>query len=101
MEDGKRARLDFRTSTFQPSGLPDIVVYYVYKKVYASENEFVSDDETVKKAFRHAMAKIKNELIHEALREFIDAGQRLDLRDLRGKIEFKTDSGYERLRKGA
>jgi len=45
--------------------------------------------------------KTKKELIHEALKEFIDAKQRLNLRDLKGKIEFRTDYDYKRLRKGA
>ena len=47
------------------------------------------DDEIVKKAFRYSKAKTKKELIHEALKEFIDVKQRLDLRDLKGKIEFR------------
>jgi len=61
----------------------------------------VLDEEIIKKAFRYSNAKTKKELIHEALKEFIDAKQRLNLRDLRGKIEFRTDYDYKRLRKGA
>ncbi|MFH1702839.1 MAG: type II toxin-antitoxin system VapB family antitoxin [Nitrospirota bacterium] len=61
----------------------------------------VLDDEIIEKAFRYSKAKTKKELIHEALKEFIDAKQRLNLRDLRGKIEFRTDYDYKRLRKGA
>ena len=61
----------------------------------------VLDEEIIKKAFRYSKAKTKKELIHEALKEFIDAKQRLNLRDLRGKIEFRTDYDYKRLRKGA
>jgi Arc/MetJ family transcription regulator len=53
----------------------------------------VLDDEIVKKAFRYSKAKTKKELIHEALKEFIDAKQRLDLRDLKGKIEFSGGAG--------
>jgi len=60
----------------------------------------VLDEEIIKKAFRYSKAKTKKELIHEALKEFIDAKQRLNLRDLRGKIEFRTDYDYKRLRKG-
>jgi Arc/MetJ family transcription regulator len=60
----------------------------------------VLDDETVEKAFRYSGAKSKKELIHEALREFIISRQRLDLRDLRGKIEFKAGYDYKKLRKG-
>lgn len=61
----------------------------------------VLDDETVKKAFRYSKAKTKKELIDEALKELIISRQRLDLRDLRGKINFKADYDYKKLRKGA
>jgi Arc/MetJ family transcription regulator len=61
----------------------------------------VIDDEMLKKAFRYSKARTKKELIHEALKEFIDSKQRLNLRDLRGKIEFRADYDYKRLRKGA
>lgn len=61
----------------------------------------VLDDEIIEKAFRYSNAKTKKELIHEALKEFIDAKQRLNLGDLRGKIEFRADYDYKRLRKGA
>jgi Arc/MetJ family transcription regulator len=58
----------------------------------------VLDDEMVKKAFRVSKAKTMKELIHEALKEFIDARQRLDLRDLKGRIKFKSDYDYKKLR---
>jgi len=61
----------------------------------------VIDDEMLKKAFRYSKARTKKELIHEALKEFIDSKQRLNLRDLRGKIEFRADYDYKRLRKVA
>ncbi len=60
----------------------------------------VLDDELVKKAFHYSNAKTKKELIQEALEELIAAKQRLDLRDLKGKIEFREDYDYKRLRKG-
>lgn len=60
----------------------------------------VLDDETVKTAFRYSKAKTKKELINEALKELITSRQRLDLRDLRGKIEFRSDYDYKKLRKG-
>lgn len=59
----------------------------------------VLDDEILKKAFRYSKAKTEKDLIHEALTEFIQAKQRLDLRELRGKIEFKQDYDYKKLRK--
>ena len=60
----------------------------------------VLDDETVKTAFRYSKAKTKKELINEALKELITSRQRLNLRDLRGKIEFRSDYDYKKLRKG-
>lgn len=60
----------------------------------------VLDDELVKKAFHCSKAKTKKALIQEALKELIAAKQRLDLRDLKGKIEFREDYDYKRLRKG-
>ena len=46
----------------------------------------VIDDEMLKKAFRYSKARTKKELIHEALKDFIDYKQRLNLMDLSGKI---------------
>jgi len=60
----------------------------------------VLDDEIVKTAFRYSKAKTKKELINEALKELITSRQRLNLRDLRGKIEFRSDYDYKKLRKG-
>lgn len=60
----------------------------------------VLDDEIVKTAFRYSKAKTKKELINEALKELITSRQRLDLRDLRGKIEFRSDYDYKKLRRG-
>jgi Arc/MetJ family transcription regulator len=60
----------------------------------------VLDDEIVKTAFRYSKAKTKKELINEALKELIISRQRLDLRDLRGKIDFRSDYDYKKLRKG-
>ena len=58
------------------------------------------DDNIVKTAFRYSKAKTKKDLIHEALSEFIHVKQKLDLRELRGKIEFKSGYDYKKLRKG-
>lgn len=60
----------------------------------------VLDDEVVKTAFRYSKAKTKKELINEALKELIISRQRLNLRDLRGKIEFRSDYDYKKLRRG-
>ena len=60
----------------------------------------VLDDNLISKAFKHSKAKTKKELIHEALRELISARQRLDLRDLRGKIVFVDNYNYKKMRRG-
>ncbi len=60
----------------------------------------VLDDEIVETAFRYSKARTKKELIHEALKELITSRQRLNLRDLRGKIEFRSDYDYKKLRRG-
>ncbi len=59
----------------------------------------VLDDEIVKTAFKYSRAKTKKELINEALRELIASRQKLDLRDLRGKIEFSENYDYKKLRR--
>lgn len=59
----------------------------------------VLDDDLVKEAFKHSKAKTKKELIHEALKEFIASRKRKDLRDLRGKIAFRKDYDYKKLRR--
>ncbi|MEW6068012.1 MAG: type II toxin-antitoxin system VapB family antitoxin [Nitrospirota bacterium] len=60
----------------------------------------VLDDEIVKKAFKYSKSKTKKALIDEALKELITSRQRLDLRELRGKIEFRSDYDYKKLRRG-
>lgn len=77
-----------------------IVLYYVYKEVYEMRTNIVLDDELVRKAFQYSKARTKKDLIKEALEELIAVKQRLDLRDIRGKIEFKGDYDYKKMRKG-
>ncbi len=60
----------------------------------------VLNDDLVTEAFKHSRSKTKKDLIDEALRELISARQRLNMRDLRGKIAFKADYDHKKLRKG-
>ena len=60
----------------------------------------VLDDKLVTKAFQYSRAKTKKDLINEALEELIAVRQRLDIRDLKGKIEFKKDYDYKKMRRG-
>ena len=58
------------------------------------------DDELLNKAFRYSKAKTKKSLLQEALQELIASRERLDLRDLKGKITFQKDYDYKKLRRG-
>ena len=55
-------------------------------EVYKMRTNVVLDDELVIKAFRYSKETTKKGLIHEALEELIAVRQRLDIRDLKGKI---------------
>jgi Arc/MetJ family transcription regulator len=77
----------------------DYVLFYVYEEVYMRTNVEL-DDDLLKKAFRYSKARTKKGLLHEALQELIAAREKLDLRDLRGKITFRDDYDYKKLRKG-
>lgn len=60
----------------------------------------VLDDELVKEAFRHAPVKTKRELVDLALREFVVARKRRDLRDLFGKVKLDPTYDYKKARIG-
>jgi len=60
----------------------------------------VLDDNLMAKAFKHSKAKTKKELIHEALKELISTRQKLDLRNLRGKIVFVDNYDHKKMRRG-
>ena len=57
----------------------------------------VLDDELVEEAFRYANVKTKKELVHLALKEFVDNAKRLSLLDLKGKVSFADDYDYKSL----
>ena len=56
------------------------------------------DDNLVQEAFKYSRANTKKELIHLALKEFVENRRRLNLLDLEGKIEFAEDYDYKELR---
>ena len=60
----------------------------------------VLDDDLVKEAFRHAPVKTKRELVDLALREFVAARKRRDLRELFGRGGIRPDYDYKALRIG-
>lgn len=60
----------------------------------------VLDDELVNEAFKYSNVKTKKELIHQALSEYIENHRRMDLEHLKGKIGFRDDYDYKKLRRG-
>jgi Arc/MetJ family transcription regulator len=60
----------------------------------------VLEEKLVKKAFRYTSVKTKKDLIHQALKEFIENHSRSNLLDLKGKIEFSEDYDYKAMREG-
>lgn len=58
----------------------------------------VLDDNLVKEALKLSGVKTKKELIHLALKEFVENKRRLNLLELEGRIEFAEGYDYKRLR---
>jgi Arc/MetJ family transcription regulator len=58
----------------------------------------VLDDDLVKEAFHYAKVKTKKELIDTVLREFVANHKKVDLRKLKGKVEFLDDYDYKKMR---
>jgi Arc/MetJ family transcription regulator len=58
----------------------------------------VLDDKLVEQAFSVSKSKTKKELINEALREFIANHNRKTLLDLKGKVSFREDYDYKKMR---
>jgi Arc/MetJ family transcription regulator len=58
------------------------------------------DDKLVNEAFKLSRARTKKELIHEALKEFVQNWRRLNLLDLEGRIEFAKGYDYKEMREG-
>ena len=60
----------------------------------------VLDESLVDEALKLSNVKTKKQLIHEALKEFVDNRKRLNLLDLSGKIKFAEGYDYKRVREG-
>jgi Arc/MetJ family transcription regulator len=58
----------------------------------------ILDDRLVQEAFKYSGVTTKKELIHLALKEFVERRRRLNLLELEGKIEFAADYDYQKLR---
>ncbi len=72
---------------------------YAYTcEVYGMRTNIVLDEELVREALRYSKARTKKDLVHEALREYVENRRRKDLRELRGKVEFAEGYDYKALR---
>ncbi len=60
----------------------------------------VIDDTLLNEAFKYSQLHTKKDLINEALREFVEHRKRMDLRKLRGNIQFQEEYDYKGLRRG-
>jgi len=58
------------------------------------------DDTLVAEAFKYSGAKTKKELVHQALKEFVENRRRYNLLDLEGKIEFAEGYNHKKMRAG-
>jgi len=60
----------------------------------------VLNDELVDEAFRYVPTiSTKRELIEIALREYVNTRKRKNIKELRGKIQFRDDYNYKAMRK--
>jgi len=60
----------------------------------------VLDEDLVEEALKLSGAKTKKDLVHQALREFIENRRRRNILDLAGKIRFADGYDYKKLRVG-
>lgn len=59
----------------------------------------VLDDELLEEAFKFSQAiSTKKELIEMALKEYVNNRKRKNLKELKGKIKFRTDYDYKKMR---
>jgi len=60
----------------------------------------VLNDDLVKEAFKFAEVSTKKELVHLALKEYVQNHGRRNLLDLKGKINFRKGYNYKKMRRG-
>lgn len=60
----------------------------------------VLDDDLIEEAVKVSKAKTKREAVHLALKEFVENRKRLNLLDLKGKVQFADDYDYKKMREG-
>lgn len=59
----------------------------------------VIDDYLINEAFKLTKLKTKKELIKTALMELIENRKKMDLRKIKGKINFRDDYDYKEMRR--
>jgi len=60
----------------------------------------VLDESLVNEAFKYSAAKTKRELVHMALKEFVERKRRTNLLDIEGTIEFARGYDHKKMREG-
>lgn len=60
---------------------------------------FEIDEHLIEEAIKYAKVTDKNELIKIVLIEFINNRKSLNIKDLKGEIEFREDYDYKEMRK--
>jgi len=58
----------------------------------------VLDDKLLQEAFHYANVSTKKEIVHLALKEFVENAKKLSLLDLKGKISFDDEYDYKAMR---
>jgi len=59
----------------------------------------VIDDYLISEAFKLTKLKTKKDLIRTALQELIENRKKMDLRKIKGKINFRDDYDYKEMRR--
>jgi Arc/MetJ family transcription regulator len=58
------------------------------------------DGDLIQEGLKLSRARTKRELVHLALKEFVENRRRLNLLELEGKIEFAEGYNHKRMREG-
>jgi Arc/MetJ family transcription regulator len=72
----------------------------VWNYVWSMPTNLNIDDALLAEALRLGGHRTKRETVDEALQEYIQRRQRLELLKLAGKVEFRTDWDYKKDRRG-
>ena len=65
-----------------------------------TRTNIVLNDKLISEAKKFSNVKTKREIVELALSEFVENHKRKNLSDLKGKIKFKDDYDYKKMRVG-